>query len=182
MLTASSSEVLSEGDGGLSLAEWQSEIASLRDLLDEADWLVAQRVPKRDLAERTDDVADLIDRVLNGVPVYLSTVVINGVVALRTITYNLLDVMKLQLVEAIVEKKSYRTCEQCAKPFEVSPQVNRSDRVYCSDNCRVKAYQRRRKQAIAMRAKGDTLREIAKKLGSDVPTVKKWVGEAQKEE
>jgi transposase len=45
----------------------------------------------------------------------------------------------------------------------------------------VKAYQRRRRQAIAMRAKGTALREIAKTLNSDVPTVKRWVGETQKE-
>jgi transposase len=33
-----------------------------------------------------------------------------------------------------------------------------------------------------MRSKGKRLRDIAKKLGSDLPTVKKWVGEATKEE
>jgi hypothetical protein len=100
----------------------------------------------------------------------------------KTLAYNLLDAMKLQLADAVVERKSYRNGEQCANPFEVSPEFNRSDRVYCSDNCRVKAYQRRRKQAIAMRSKGKRLRDIAKKLGSDLPTVKKWVGEATKEE
>ena len=55
----------------------------------------------------------------------------------------------MQVVESVVERKQYRTCEYCGKPFELTPQINRSDRVYCSDNCRVKAYQRRRKQAIA---------------------------------
>ena len=71
--------------------------------------------------------------------------------------------------------------DHCGKPFELTPQINRADRIFCTDNCRVKSYQRRRKQAIAMRAEGTALREIARTLNSDLPTVKRWVGESKKE-
>jgi transposase len=57
----------------------------------------------------------------------------------------------------------------------VTPQVNRADRVFCSDNCRVKAYQRRKKQAIALRQQGESLRAIVKATGSDMESVKRWV-------
>ena len=126
-------------------------------------------------------VVEFVNHLLGQVPVGFVARDRGGVLTLKTLAYNLLDAMKLQLVDAVVERKAYRSCEQCGKPYEVSPQINRSDRVYCSDNCRVKAYQRRRKQAISMRGQGDTLREIAKALNSNVPTVKKWVGETKKE-
>jgi len=169
-------------DGGTTFWEWREEIKEFRHLVAEADKFLAKPVGGRGQLKRAQAIADFIDPILSQAAVYMSTVIQNGMIGLRGKAYDLLDVMRLQLIESIVEHKSYRTCDQCGKPFEVTPQINRSDRIYCSDNCRVKAYQRRRKHAIAMRTKGDALRDIAKKLGSDVPTVKKWVGETTKEE
>jgi len=61
--------------------------------------------------------------------------------------------------------------------MEMSPDVNRADRRYCSDACRSRAMRRRQKQAAEMRASGKKLREIAKATGSDRATIKKWLGE-----
>jgi transposase len=169
-------------DGGTSLWDWKQYIDEMKDLVEEGDKLLAAARSGKKSTANNRKVVEFVNQLLETVPVYFEASERNGVITLKTHAYNLLDAVKLQLADAVVERKTYRTCEQCGKPYEVSPQFNRSDRVYCSDNCRVKVYQRRRKQAIAMRAKGDTLREIAKKLGSDVPTVKKWVGEAKKEE
>jgi predicted nucleic acid-binding Zn ribbon protein len=169
-------------DEGSTLWDWKQYVDEMKDLVEEGDNLLAIARSGKSSAANGRKVVEFVNQLLENVPVYFEASARNGVITLKTHAYNLLDAVKLQLADAVVERKTYRTCEQCAKPFEVSPEFNRSDRVYCSDNCRVKAYQRRRKQAIAMRGKGETLRGIAKKLGSDVPTVKKWVGEARREE
>jgi hypothetical protein len=59
--------------------------------------------------------------------------------------------------------------------MEMSPDVNRADRRYCSDACRSRALRSRQKQAAEMRAAGKTLREIAKVTGSDIDIIKKWL-------
>lgn len=168
--------------GGSSLGVWKDCISEMRNWIEDADKLLSSASSRKSAALGGRKIASFVSRLLEDVPVFIEASEYRGAVTLATRAYHLLDAMKLQLADAVVERKAYRDCELCGKPYEVSPQFNRSDRVYCSDNCRVKAYQRRRKQAIAMRAKCDSLREIAKKLGSDVPTVKKWVGEARKEE
>jgi hypothetical protein len=162
-------EVILEDDG-MSLAEWRAEIDAMRASIRTADAYLARSRGQR-------SIIPFLDAILSEVPVFLSASEQHGMLRLRTQVDTLMVAMKLQLVLSIVEHKHYRTCEQCQKPFEVTPQVNRSDRIYCSDNCRVKAYQRRRKQAIALRHAGRTLREIAKAVGSDMATVKKWVEE-----
>lgn len=162
---------------GASLKGWRDGIEMMRDWVVEADELVRKQTLRRERQKHTQAVADFVDEILSTVPVFMKTTAQNGVAGIRAYTYTLFDAMKLQLVDAIVEQKKYRACENCGKPFETTPQVNRSDRIYCSDNCRVKAYQRRRKQAIELRHAGRTLREIAKAVGSDMPTVKKWVSE-----
>jgi hypothetical protein len=88
---------------------------------------------------------------------------------------SLLDVLDVQLLSAIADLKRYRDCEFCGKPFELTPQVNRADRVFCSDTCRVKSHQKRKRLAIEMRKAGKPLREIAKATQSDIATVKRWL-------
>ena len=166
---------------GFTLFDWMRSIDEMKDLVKQGDKLLASPRSGKSSTAQNRKVVEFVNHLLGQVPVGFVARDRGGVLTLKTLAYNLLDAMKLQLVDAVVERKAYRSCEQCGKPYEVSPQINRSDRVYCSDNCRVKAYQRRRKQAISMRGQGDTLREIAKALNSNVPTVKKWVGETKKE-
>src|SRR5207249_11188065 len=55
--------------------------------------------------------------------------------------------MWLQFAQAIGGNKSFRRCLECGKWFEVSPKTTRSDREYCSDQCRSKAYRDRKERA-----------------------------------
>ncbi|MGD9720100.1 MAG: hypothetical protein AB7O59_08315 [Pirellulales bacterium] len=101
----------------------------------------------------------------------------DGHYQLVTVPHNLLGALWFQFAASISGQKSYRACEVCGRAMEMSPDVNRADRRYCSDACRSRALRRRQKQATEMRAAGKKLREIAKATGSDMPTIKKWLRE-----
>lgn len=90
---------------------------------------------------------------------------------------NLLGAMWLQLARAVSGNKAFRECGRCGKPFELSPDRTRKSRKYCSERCRSRAYRVRIDAAQEMRRAGKTLGQIAAELGSDIPTVKGWVGE-----
>lgn len=161
---------------GLQLLWWLVAIRDMSGAVEFVDRFHAK--PKKgdpEMDRGPHVMVDLINEVLDEVPVFLQASDKGGRTSLDTVAVSLLDVMKLQLVMSIIERKRYRNCEHCSKPFEVTPQVNRSDRMFCSDSCRVKAYYRRKKQAVELRRKGEHLRDIAKKTGSDVQTVKGWV-------
>jgi hypothetical protein len=174
-------EVILESDG-MSLSEWIAEIESMQELILQSKEYLAAVSRLRRGQRQAEEMVDLINETLSWTPVFMTAELHNGGISLRTQVYSLLDAMKLQLVISIAEHKRYRTCEQCQKPFEVTPRVNRADRIYCSDNCRVKAYQRRRKQAIELRSTGRTLRDIAKATGSDVQTIKQWLQPKEKQQ
>ena len=163
------------GFDGASLYGWRQAIDEIRELLQNADSLVTKKASKRNRQKNATEVAEFIDGVVFEIRVFLSTFIQNGAVGIRANSLSLFNAMKLQLVESLVEKKQYRECDLCGKPFELTPQVNRSDRIYCSDNCRVKAYQRRRKLANELRGQGRTLREIVNATGSDIQTIKQWL-------
>ena len=103
----------------------------------------------------------------------------NGEYVVRTMVYDLIDALWLQCALAIAEGRNYRACKLCGRFLELSPQRNRADKVFCSDNCRVKSFQRHRAKARRMRGEGKHLREIAKEVGANMQKVKKWVGEAE---
>ena len=95
------------------------------------------------------------------------------------------DALWLQFALAVMGNKEYRRCEWCGRPMEVSPERSgkgrrgRSDRHFCMDTCRQKAYLRRRETAAKMREEGKKLREIAKVVKTDLDTLKKWLGEVK---
>ena len=91
---------------------------------------------------------------------------------------NLRDVLWLQWLMAVCENRTFHNCEHCGRPIFLVPEETRSDRRYCSNVCQMRAYRRRIAKAKQMRLEGQHLREIAKAVGSDMATVKKWVGEA----
>jgi predicted nucleic acid-binding Zn ribbon protein len=101
----------------------------------------------------------------------------NAKYQLVTRPHNLLGALWFQFASSIAGKKTYRACDVCGRAMEMSPDVNRADRRYCSDACRSRALRARQKQAAEMRTSGKTLREIAKATGSDMATIKKWLGE-----
>lgn len=89
---------------------------------------------------------------------------------------SLLGALWLQLAQAIDGNADYRRCRVCAAWFELHPDRNRTSRAYCGDACRVKAYRGRQARARELRAKGQDMEGIARELGSDVETIRKWTG------
>jgi hypothetical protein len=88
---------------------------------------------------------------------------------------NLSGAVWLQFAQAISGNKTYRTCGQCGKLFEVSPAVTRKDRLTCSDACRTRAYRARQERARTLHAEGKTLKEIAIELQADGKAVRHWI-------
>ncbi len=56
---------------------------------------------------------------------------------------NLLSALWLQFAQAVTGNKEYRQCRQCGAWYEILPGTTRSDRAYCSNACRSKAYRSR---------------------------------------
>lgn len=96
---------------------------------------------------------------------------------LHVFPQSLIGALWLQFARAITGRKAYRRCEECGTWFEVSPEAARTNRIYCSNACRTKAYRRRKVQAQQMYAAGKAVREIAEALGSDEATVAGWIKE-----
>jgi len=90
--------------------------------------------------------------------------------------WSLLEAITFQFGLAILGNKAYQPCAACGRWFELSPGVNRDDRLVCSVSCRVKLY-RQRRRARQLHQEGRPIKEIAKKLGSEVSTVKQWLAQ-----
>jgi len=73
-----------------------------------------------------------------------------GEMSVRLIPNNLLGAVWLQLALAIERNSEFRRCAECETWFEVSPGSGRSDKVYCSNACRVKAHRRRHGELAAI--------------------------------
>ena len=59
----------------------------------------------------------------------------------------LLDALWTQLAQAIDGSQSLRNCVVCKQWFTISAGQGRSDKEYCSDACRMRAYRRRKNKA-----------------------------------
>ena len=81
----------------------------------------------------------------------------------------------IQFGLAVVETKTHRNCDVCGRPFEVSPQVARTNRTLCSSACKAKAHRQRRDRALKLAAQGLKPRQIASRVGSQLSTVQKWL-------
>jgi len=104
-----------------------------------------------------------------------------GNMSLTVCPQNLLQAMWLQLGRAVAEHKTYRRCAVCRDWFELSPEVARTNRRYCSVACRNKEYRDRQERARQMRSEGKTLRVIAEELDTTVESVKRWIESGKKE-
>ena len=44
----------------------------------------------------------------------------------------------------------FRKCENCGKPFEISPDKNRTNRIYCKGSqCKLKAFRKRKAMEVS---------------------------------
>lgn len=67
---------------------------------------------------------------------------------LKLLPKSLSAAMYLQIASAITEHAGYRDCVVCKKWFEISRSyAARSDKIYCSDACRMRAYRIRCREA-----------------------------------
>jgi hypothetical protein len=88
---------------------------------------------------------------------------------------SLLGALWLQVASAVSFAKQFQTCGECGSAFEVSRQVARKSKRYCSDACRIRNFRARQERARQMKAQHRPVKEIARALDTDVETVKKWV-------
>lgn len=156
-----------------SLVRWEDEIVRMRGKVETADKYIASRFANRTAG--TKAALELVNEMLEEVKLSPVAALRGGSIAVHLVCDELLLALNLQLAESILDQKRYRSCELCGKAFELSPQVNRSDRTFCSDTCRVKTYQQRKRRALKMREEGKSLREIVSEIGSDMQTVKGWL-------
>jgi len=98
-------------------------------------------------------------------------------VLLRYLPRSLLGAIALQFGTAILSGRTTRVCPVCQRYFEVTAQASRSDRLTCSDRCRIRAYRDRQQRARSLHAKGWSAKRIAHDLGSDISTIKKWLAQ-----
>lgn len=93
----------------------------------------------------------------------------------RIVPGTLISALWMQFAMAVCENKQFRRCDTCGKPFEVSPEVARTNRRTCSDACKSRAYRQRKATAVKLSAAGKTVRQIAKELDSDIETIEGWL-------
>jgi len=91
---------------------------------------------------------------------------------------SLIGALWLQFAQAIDGNKDYRRCRECQKWFELTPEVARTNRRFCSNACRSKAYRKRQAEARRCDGAGVPLESIAEQLGTDITTVRRWVARA----
>jgi hypothetical protein len=96
---------------------------------------------------------------------------------LAIVPRSLRDAIWLHFALAVIGHKKYGACDVCGKPYEISPQVARTNRTLCSAACKARAHRQRRDLAIKLAAEGRTPRQIAKQVGSQLSTVQKWLTE-----
>ncbi|RJQ43015.1 MAG: IS1 family transposase [Gaiellales bacterium] len=81
----------------------------------------------------------------------------------------------IQFAQAITENRDYRRCRQCDSWFEIDHYKARTNRYFCSNACRSKAYRERQQEARNLASTGMSVGDIAIKLGSDEETVARWI-------
>lgn len=155
-----------------SFAQWKRDISKFRELLSEADRLFPP------LKKRKPRVSDEVQNYASKLIDYktrLGTFKGRDNLGICLVPDNLIEVLKLQLAYALLDGNIYRNCDFCNRPYEVTPTRSRKDRIFCSDNCRVKAYQHRRRDALQLREAGFSIKEIAARTNSEFKTVRRWV-------
>jgi hypothetical protein len=97
--------------------------------------------------------------------------------ALYLVSDNLLGAVWLQFAELINGNKPLRRCAACQSWIVISTEGTgrRSNRSTCSNACRMKIYEQRKKEAQRLRQQGLSAREIARLLRADQERVRKWI-------
>jgi hypothetical protein len=102
---------------------------------------------------------------------------LTGKVAVRINYADLLGFMFYQLGHALIGGRRFHRCTVCGKWLLLMPGINRKDRSTCSGYCRLKLH-RQKVKAHELRRAGWSPKKIAKELGSDLASVKRWLSQA----
>jgi len=98
---------------------------------------------------------------------------------LNWVPRSLLGALWLQAAWSVSRPSSFRPCTVCGKFIEISLHRktggHRTDTQFCSTNCRSQDLRNRKKQAKERHQHGQTLRAIAKELGTPLSTVQGWL-------
>lgn len=94
---------------------------------------------------------------------------------LHYVPWGLLSALWLQFARAVESNNEYRSCAECKDWFEISPATARTNRAYCSNRCRNKAYRKRKEEARSLFQGGLSVEEIANKMDVDPASVGRWV-------
>jgi hypothetical protein len=167
---------IERGESDDVLEDWEKEIPLMRKAI--ALWERTQRGEVTD--QEVQGLQHTINQeLLNTVSVRLVPDVRHGGLTLRMRPFTLLGALWLQLAEAVSGNKEFRSCPTCGKWFELNPDIARTNRQFCSDACRTRAYRGRKEQAQKLAKKGKSIKEIAAEVDSDVKTVKGWIQSQQ---
>jgi hypothetical protein len=96
------------------------------------------------LERRSEWRAEVHHEVGVGVSVHLKEDPLDASARLCIRPTHLSDALWIQLAQAIDGSESLRTCVECKKWFTIKAGRGRSDKEYCSDACRMRAYRKRK--------------------------------------
>jgi hypothetical protein len=139
-----------------------------------ADWLARFR-PEEPALPAAAWLGRLINRRVGGKLTAGFTLDVSGRLSLAIRPENLLQAMWLQFGLAVCEHKTYRRCAVCQDWFELSPEVARTNRRFCSVSCKNRSYRGRLERARQLHAEGKSVRAIAEELDATVAVVKRWI-------
>lgn len=100
--------------------------------------------------------------------------------SVELIARNLAGLLWLECARTFSGQYEERTCKWCGEPMALGGErgTNRK-RETCSDTCRQKLHQQRRKHALALHADGMKPGAIAREVGSNTQTVSGWLRAAR---
>jgi hypothetical protein len=154
------------------LADWHEQIWRMEDAFDDWTALRQGNAGEVELGKLQDLISSHLRQRLE---VRFEKDPKAGGMSLEIAPLNLIGALWLQFARAIVGEKQFRKCLTCERWFEVSPEVFRTNRLYCSEGCRSRAYRARRERAVELAAEGKTPKQIADELDSDIKTIKGWL-------
>jgi hypothetical protein len=153
------------------VALWKAQITFMRQAMATWDRLRRGSAGEQEV-RRLQDIVD--KQLLGSVSPRLESVQRGGL-ELAVVPLTLRGVLWLQFAQAVSGNKEFRTCRTCREWFKVSPESARTNRQFCSEACRSRAYRGRKEQAQRLAAEGRSPKDIAAELGSDVKTVRGWI-------